>query len=247
MNNIEIENFSRSAINIIIYDILELEIVVPYLVFDYSTNPNINNGYYMHQNICGNIFTLNMNSILELKNIDDIKTVVTYGFIHEIFHMYQPISSKYKKDCNFYNQYEDTADYYTINYIYNNKELIEKRLKFKINDVFLNGIKRQLKSVQYQDIDYNQASYFAKSITGALCNKLNYNFDTLYDLIRNHSPGGIKIIFPDKRVYVVDIYYGTRDELNLLINLIYLTDFKLIYTGPYDKFIKNNCLEIYLY
>lgn len=247
MDKLEVELFSRAAINIIIQDITELDIIIPRLIFDYSTEPDISSGYYMHQNISGNIITLNMPLILELKNPDDIKTVITYGFMHEIFHMYQLISSKYKTDPGFYTIYEDTADYLTINYIYDNRELIEGILHFKINDVFLNGIKRQLKNIQYQDIDYDQASYVAKSIAGALCHKLNYNFDALYNLIRNYSPESIKIIFPDKRNYILDIYYGTSTDLNLLINLIYLADFKLIYTGQDDKFIKNNCLEIYLY
>lgn len=243
MNKIEVETFARSSINIIIQDIIETDVIIPYLIFDYSTNPNIQSGYYMYQNISGNIITLNMPLILELKNPDDIKTVITYGFIHEIFHMYQPISSKYKNDCNFYTLYEDTADYFTIDYIYTNKELIENKLHFKINYVFLNGIKRQLKDIQYQDINYDQASYFAKCITGALCNKLNYNFDVLYNLIRNNCKRAIKIIFTDKREYVIDIYYGTIQDLNLLINLIYLeNNIKLIYYK-----YNNNFLNIYLY
>ena len=41
----------------------------------------------------------------------------------------------------------------------------------------------------------------------------------------------LKIIFPNKRVYHIDLEDYTPNELNILINLIYLTDFRMIYTN----------------
>lgn len=230
--NKKIEEFSYAAINIIIQDILELDIIVPRLVFDYSVNPNINCGYYMYQNVSGTIITLNMNSIMELKVENDIKTVITYGFIHEIFHMYQSISSNYKTNKEMYMFYEDTADNATIICIRENMELINKRLHFEFNDVFLTGIERQLQYQMISNIRLNNIIYKAKTIAGALCNKLNYNFDYLFNLISNEWM--LKVVFPDKREYYIDLENGTVDELNILINLIYLTDFKMISI--------NNCI-----
>lgn len=235
MNN-KIEQFSHASINIIIQDILEIDIIVPRLIFDYSVNPNINTGYYMYQNISGNIITLNMNSIMELKNENDIKTVITYGFIHEIMHMYQKISSKYRTDRQTYMFLEDTADSTTIAYIRENIELINKRLHFEFNDIFLKGIERQLNCHHNNQISLDNHIYRAKIIAGALYNKLNYNFDYLFNLLINGST--LKIIFPDKREYYLDLYYGTVDELNILINLIYLTDFKMIHTN-FIEFIEG--------
>lgn len=224
--NKKIEQFSYAAINIIIQDILEVDIIVPGLIFDYSISPNINHGYYMYQNVSGNIITLNMNSIMELKNENDIKTVITYGFIHEIIHMHQNICSKYKTDKEMHMFYEDTADRATIIYIRKNMELINKRLHFEFNDVLLKGIERQLQYQMIDDIQLNNIIYKAKTIAGALCNKLNCNFDYLFNLLSNQWM--VKVVFPDKREYYLDMEYGTVDELNVLINLIYLTDFRMI-------------------
>lgn len=227
MNSKEIEQFSYAAINIIIKDILELDIIVPKLIFDYSIEPYINNGYYMYQNVPGDIITLNMNSISSLKNENDIKTVITYGFIHEIMHMHQFISSMYKTSNIYYTYIEDNADANTINYIMENMDLINKRLNFEFNDVFLMGIKRQLKNeTEYIDI-YSKHLYFAKTISGALCNKLNINFDYLYDNLIGTNM--LTVVFPDKREYYIDLDYGTIDELTVLINLIYLININIIH------------------
>lgn len=227
--NKEIAQFSYAAIVIIIRDILEIDIIIPKLIFDYSINPNINNGYYMYQNVSGNTITLNMNSIIELKNENDIKTVITYSFIHEIIHMHQAIYSTYKYDKEFYTYIEDTADASTIRYIRENIQLINSRLNFEFNDIFLKGIERQLK---YQDCNmalFDNHNYNSKVIAGALSNKLNMNFDYLYNSLTNASR--LKIVFPDKREYYLDLDYGTVNELDLLINLIYLTNFKMIHTN----------------
>lgn len=233
----EIEKFAMIAINIIINDIMELEIIVPRLVFDYSTNQDIRFGFYMYQNVSGDIITLNMPAILELKNINDIKTVITYGFIHEIIHYYQPAINTYNQNKVFI---EDSADYNTIKYIRDNKPLIESRLKFNFNDRYIIGIERQLCARFEEYIDFNKANYFTKTIAGALCNKLNYNFQYIYDLIIN-GPGVVKIVFSD-REYYIDLNYSTAEELNLLINLIYLTDFNII------KFEKDDrCIILKLY
>lgn len=222
--NKQYEDFAYAAINIIIQDIIDTDIIIPRLIFDYSITPNINNGFYMYQNISGNIITLNMNSILELKDDNDIKTVITYGFIHEIMHMFQPISSAYKKDKEFYNIIEDTADCETINFIKYSLKQIEGRLHFRFNDIFLKGIERQLKSVLSEIDYYNQTLYNAKTIAGSLCNKLNVNFDYIHNLITNNR--FLKIIFPDGREIYLDIPYGNRDDINLIINTIHLTKFR---------------------
>ena len=235
MNRFEIEKFSNSAIVVIIQDIMEAEIIIPKLIFDYSINPDIKNGYYISKNVSGDIITLNMNLIEELRVEDDIKTVITYGFIHEIMHMYQRINSKYFTDYNYHNKIEDIADYETIDFIMNNKDLIESRLKFKINEVFLNGIKRQLQLKDYScNLIFKNSTYVINTITGALCNKLNTNYDYIRNIIGNSE--FIRIIFPDKREYNLDINYTNQFDLNLLINLIYLTDFKFIYVRCPSEF-----------
>lgn len=246
MNRLQIEQFARSAISIIIQDIMEVDVIIPNLIFDYSINQCISSGYYMHQNLAGNIITLNMPAIEELRVDDDIKTIIVYGFVHEIVHYCQDISSRYKTDPMFYNQYEDSADRTTIEYFLNFQIEFEEKLNFKFNEIFIEGIKRQLGNQSYL-IDYDHSTYVAKTITGALCNKLNYNFDYLYNLIRYKSPGNIKIIFPDKREYNIILPYSTSDELNLLINLIYLTDIKFINTGDDNRFITDTSLIIKLY
>lgn len=245
--NKKIEQFSHAAINIIIHDILEIDIIVPGLIFDYSINPDISNGFYMYQNLSGNMITLNMNSIMGLKVKNDIKTVIVYGFIHEIIHMHQKMSSKYRTDKQFYTFIEDTADSATINFIRQNIELINKRLNFTFNDVFLKGIERQLAHTTTENMFFYSHNYIAKTIAGALSVKLNYNFDYLFNiLINGHS---LKIVFPNKRVYHIDLEYYTPDELNILINLIYLTDFRMIYTNfiGYIDGYKMNQITFTLY
>jgi len=236
--NKQIEQFSQAAINIIIQDIMEIPMVIPRLVFDYSINPNITNGYYMYQNVAGDVITLNMNSIMTLKQPDDIKTVITYSFIHEIAHMYYWISSEYKTNKHYYNYIEEVADTCTINFILDNLELINKRLNFDFNIVFIKGIKRQIKSYDYDRcIEYtSNIRYFSKMIAGAICAKLNINFDYLYDMLtRTHM---LKVVFPDKREYYLDMWYGNPYTLNLLINLIYLTKINMIHAN-YTEFIEG--------
>lgn len=238
MDNIEV--FCQSAIAIIIQDIMEIDMIIPRLVYDYSKNPNIKNGYYMAKNIAGDIITLNMNSIKELKYKDDIKTVIVYGFIHEILHMFQYINSNYFKYQEYNNTVEDITDFDTINFIRNNLSLIESRLKFTFNTVFLKGIERQLETYRIENRDNvffntndNQITYINNVISGVLCNKLNLNYDYIRNLLSLNE--NLQVIFPDKREYNISLNYGTIEELNLLINLIYLTNFKFIYIKKSDK------------
>ena len=72
INKNNITNFANSAIVVLIRDILELDIIIPRLIYDFDTNPNIRNGYYMYQNVAGDCITLNMQSILALKDEDVI-------------------------------------------------------------------------------------------------------------------------------------------------------------------------------
>ena len=60
----------------------------------------------MYKNINGTIITLNMNAIEALRDPNDMKTVITYGFIHEILHMFQYIKSDYFNDNNYYMKIE---------------------------------------------------------------------------------------------------------------------------------------------
>ena len=235
--NKQIEQFSQAAINIIIQDIMEIPMVIPRLVFDYSIDPNITNGYYMYQNVTGDVITLNMNSIMTLKQPDDIKTVITYSFIHEIAHMWYPIDSRYKTDRHMYTLIEDTADNYTIYFIENNLDLINKRLKFQFNIVFLKGIKRQLTHHVYEtSVLDDRIRYYSKMVAGAICAKLNINFDYLYNaLAMSHI---LKVVFPDKREYYLDLWYGEPSELNILINLIYLTEINIVHVN-YTEYIEG--------
>lgn len=246
MDSLQIVKFANAAITIIIQDIMEVNIVSPKLIPDYSISPDIKNGYYMSKNVTGDIITLNMNLIKELRVEDDIKTVITYGFIHEIIHMYQYIDSRYFTNSNYHNKIEDIADYETINFIMNNKELIELKLKFKINEVFLNGIKRQLQLKDYNcDIILRDSTYINNTIAGALCNKLNLNYDYIRNLLGNSEM--LRITFPDKRNYNIDLNYSESYELNLLINLIYLTDIKFIYIRQPNKDEYPFLLKLELY
>lgn len=224
----EIENFSRYAINIIAKDIMELDIIVPTLIFDYSKDPNIGNGYYMYKNVSGNMITINMNAIMAFGKSDDIKTVITYGFIHEIHHMFQMINRMYNRDSHYHNMIEDKTDVFTIHYIRNNLQLIESRLHFKFNDVFLIGIEKQIQNFnQYPDEQsFEEIVYNSNTIAGALCRKLNINYDSLISML--YRTDMLTVIFPNKREYNIDLNYDTNEQLDILINLIYLEDFNII-------------------
>lgn len=242
-----IEQFAQAALVIIIRDILELDIVIPRLIFDYSIDCNKTCGYYMYQNVSSNIITLNMTAIQELKYENDIKTVITYGFIHEIVHMFHPISSKYKTKISVYSYIEDNIDAITIELIRNNINLIDNRLNFTFNTVFLKGIERQLKYDITNEMEFKNHAYISKSIAGALAGKLNVNFDYLYKMLIDAN--SLKVVFPDKREYYIDMDYGTAEELDILINLIYLTNIRMINVKDerliaYDMLID---LELVLY
>lgn len=241
----EIKRFALSAIVIIIKDIMEVNIIIPSLVFDYSENNYIDCGYYMYQNITGDMITLNMKSLIELKNINDIKTVITYGFIHEIMHLYQ----KNIVDYNTNRQaIEDAADYNTIKFITEYKDNIEKRLCFQFNDRYMNGIERQLVFDEKTDINYyNFVAYNIKAIVGTICDKINYNFQYLYNYIYSAASSqafSLCVVFPNKREFYIDLIYGTPDDLNLLINLIRLTDYEFIKVESYDDNILIRLLDI---
>lgn len=241
----EIKRFALSAIVIIIKDIMEIDIIIPSLVFDYSENEYLDWGYYMYQNIAGDMITLNMKSLLELKNINDIKTVITYGFIHEIMHLYQ----KNIVDYNTNRQaIEDVADYNTIRFINEYKDIIEKRLCFPFNDRYIDGIERQLVFGKNANINYNNfVAYNIKTIVGAICDKIDYNFQYLYNYIYSatHSKTfSLCVVFPNKREFYIDLMYGTPDDLNLLINLIRLTDYKFIKVESYTDNILIRLLDI---
>lgn len=221
--------FAESALVVLIRDILELDILIPKLICDYDQNPNIKNGYYMYQNPAGDCITLNMNSILSLKNENDIKTVITYGFIHEIVHMHQDIISEYKTNKVYYTLIEDSADKHAIDIVRNNINLINSRLNFQFNEVFLTGIERQIKmSETIKIMEFYTHDYYCKTITGALINKLNINYDYIFNLLKDAHI--LTVIFPNKREYNMDLYYAEIEELNILINLIYLTNFNMIHT-----------------
>lgn len=228
LNNFTIEQFANAAIVIVVVDILEFDIIIPKLVFDYSYDPEVKQGYYMYQNPSGTVITLNMNYINYLKDLDDMKTVIVYGFIHEIVHMYQKMSSLYFRNSVYYTMIEDGADYYTIDFIRQYKSLIESRLHFKINDVFIKGIERQLKVKS--EVNFDNSNYIIRTLVGAISGKMNVNYDYLYGIIDDHSSNAICVIFPDNRNFYIDKEYGNSTELELLINLIYLTDFKFIRT-----------------
>lgn len=241
----EIKRFALSAIVIIIKDIMEIDIIIPSLVFDYSENEYIDCGYYMYQNIAGDMITLNMKSLLELKNINDIKTVITYGFIHEIMHLYQ----KNIVDYNTNRQaIEDVADYNTIRFITEYKDIIEKRLCFQFNDRYIDGIERQLVFGKNANINYyNFVAYNIKTIVGTICDKIDYNFQYLYNYIysaTNSKTFSLCVVFPNKREFYIDLMYGTSDDLNLLINLIRLTDYKFIKIESYADNILIRLLDI---
>lgn len=224
----ETRKWAEASLVVLIRDILEMNILIPKLVFDYSTTPDIFGGYYMYQNPSGTIITLNMNSIEALRVEDDIKTVITYGFIHEIMHMFQPINSKYHLDSSYYSMIEDTADHEAIRLMRAEKDLIESRLHFKINNDFLYGIERQLKNID--TIEFEDCNYLCKTLIGAICGRLNINFDYLYNFIISNDPDYMRIDFPDGRVYYLEEYdYDiSSGSLDAIINLIYLTDFKLV-------------------
>lgn len=246
MTNEEIKSFVQAANFIIIRDILEVNILIPTLIFDYSIDPYIRNGYYMYQNISGTTITLNMNLISSLKNDDDIKTVITYGFIHEIYHMHQEIYSNYRTNQEYYSFIEDNADRETINFIRNNIPLINNRLNFKFNDIFLIGIERQLHS-KSKKINLNIHAYIAKIIAGTLYDKLNYNFDYLYNLLITANT--LVVVFPDKRKYYIDLDYEQGDSIGLLVNLLIIINYKIIYIDFINQIddykVKELTLKLY--
>ena len=224
MNDIKV--FSQSAINIIIKDILKVSIITPSIVFDYSTNPNIRQGYYMYKNINGTIITLNMNAIEALKDPNDMKTVITYGFIHEILHMFQYIKSDYFNDNNYYMKIEDSTDYDTIKIIRENLDLINTLLKFEFNEVFLIGIERQL-HYRSDNQCFNYHDYTCNIIAGALCSKMNINYDYIRSILTKCDI--LKIIFIDKSEYSINMNYCSKNELNSLMNLIHMEDIKFMH------------------
>ena len=245
MENKDIEKFAYSANNIIIRDILKVDIIIPRLIFDYSVNPNINNGYYMYQNVSGTIITLNMNSIYTLKDEDDIKTVITYGFIHEIIHMCQFILSNYKTDKQYYSFIEDYADYFTIEFVKRNIGLINKRLNFNFNDIFLTGIERQLTHKFIgKNFNLNTHIYISKTIAGVLAGRLNYNFDYLFNLMMTANT--MRIILPDKRKYYIDLDYEQGNNIDLIVNLLYLIDYKMIRINFIDQVEEYKVKELTL-
>ena len=235
--NKKIEQWAYNAMVIIISDILNIDVIMPKLIFNYKSPTNYDYGIYMHQDLSGMDITLNMIPILELKNEDDIKTVITYGIIHEIMHLYQSINSKYKTDKNFYTKYEDNADYAAIKTVEENLSLINTKLNFKFNTVFINGIERLLKFRNMPAELYVNQRYIIKTIVGTLSTKLDYNFDYLYEIMEYSEL--LIVHFPDKSQYCIDLIYGDSEELKLLINKIQLFGFKMIHvkqTCDYDRY-----------
>lgn len=224
-----INKFVHSAIVVIIRDILDLDILIPTIVLDYDLNPDISKGYYMHQNPAGDCITLNMHLLLELKDENDIKTVITYGLIHEIIHMHQEITSQYKTNQVYYTLIEDSADKYTIDIIRDNLDIINSRLNFQFNEVFLKGIERQLKiPAIVKNMEFHTHDYYCKTIAGVLVNKLNSNFDYIFNLLKDTYM--LTVVFPNGRQYNLDLYNGIIEELDGLINLIYLCNFSMIHS-----------------
>lgn len=224
----DIKLFSSTAINIIIHDILKINIITPQLVFDYSEKANINQGYYMYKNASCSMIILNMNEIEALKDLNDMKTVITYGFIHEILHMFQEIKSDYFKDPEYHVMVEDATDYDTIDIIRDNIDLIQNKLNFEFNEIFLIGIERQLEWKTVFKYNYfKQHNYICNTICGALFNKININYDATRDLLIHNK--SLKLIFKDTREIDIDLFNCTIQELNQLIDLIYLEDIRFIH------------------
>lgn len=238
-----IENLCQSTLTILIRDIMELNIIIPILEFSYDANPNIKYGYYMYQNSNSNIITLNMKMILGLKVIDDIKTVVTYGFIHEIFHMFQNIKTDYFKDMKYHNLIEDCTDYDTIYYIRDNLNLIENRLNFKFNLSFLSGIERQLEHRMSSITEFEDNEYVINVISGTLFNRININYDYIRSILSKYTT--LNTVFPDGRNYYISLLgYDSTENLNLLIHLINIHDFKFIHIR--EEYY-NQVVAFYLY
>ena len=95
------------------------------------------------------------------------------------------------------------------------------------------------------DIILRDSTYINNTIAGALCNKLNLNYDYIRNLLGNSEM--LRITFPDKRNYNIDLNYSESYELNLLINLIYLTDIKFIYIRQPNKDEYPFLLKLELY
>lgn len=224
-----IDSFAREAVIVLIRDILDLDILVPTIVTDYNLDPDIRNGYYMHQNPSGDCIFLNMHMILQLKDEDDMKTVVTYGLIHEIIHMHQEFNSLYKTSRNYYTMIEDTADRYAIKIVRDNLQLINSKLNFQFNEVFLKGIERQLTvPMDINPMEFDRHIYFCKTIAGVIVNKLNLNFDYIFNLLKGAHI--LTVSFFNRNLFNIDLHSGLIEELDYLINRIYDSDFKMIHT-----------------
>lgn len=240
-----IESICQSTLVILVRDIMEIDIIIPRLEFSYTENPNIKNGYYMYQNTNSGVITINMKSILELATDDDIMTVITYSFIHEIFHMYQNIKTDYFKDSEYHTLIEDRTDYDTIHFVKSNLDLIQKRLMFNFNMNFVYGIEAQLQYRVPMVVDFNDHDYIVNVITGTLCNRLNINYDEYRTILWKYNT--LCIVFPDKRLFYISLEgQSPIEDLNLLIHLINITNFNFIYFEE-----KNSCIDriikLYLY
>ena len=240
-----IENICQSTLVILVRDIMEIDIIIPRLEFSYTENPNIKNGYYMYQNTNSGVITINMKSILELATDDDIMTVITYSFIHEILHMYQNIKTDYFKDSEYYTLIEDTTDYDTIQFVKSNLDLIQKRLKFKFNMNFMYGIEAQLQYRVSRNVNFSDHDYVVNVITGTLCTRTNINYDYFRSILHNNEM--LCMIFPDGREYYISLQgYSPIEDLNLLINLINITNFKLLYFQEISQY-PEKLVRVYLY
>lgn len=226
----DIKLFAYAARNEIIETIIQLPIMIPDLEFDYSANPNIRQGYYMYKKPI-NTIVLNMVAIEALKDINDMKTVIVYGIIHETVHMFQIIESRYFTQKEYYTFIEDVADYTTIKIIREKYKLIEKLLNFDINLGFVNGIERQLKYKLVSDMYLSQNAihvYYSNIICDAICKKINIVKDRLLYLISNTDE--LTVYFHNK--YTEDSVciknWSYNRQLLYLINTLVLNDFKVI-------------------
>ena len=227
----DIKLFAYAARNEIIETIIRLPILIPDLEFDYSTDPNIRQGYYMYKKPV-NTIVLNMHAIEALKDINDMKTVIVYGIIHETVHMFQIIESRYFTQKRYYTFIEDVADYTTIKILKENYKLIEKILNFDINLGFATGIERQLKykllSDMYLSPENSIRVYYSNIICDAICKKINIIKDRLLYLLIDTDE--LTVYFHNK--YTVDSVciknWSYDRQMLYLINTLVLNDFKVI-------------------
>lgn len=240
-----IESVCQSTLIILIRDIMELDIIIPRLEFSYDPGLDIQYGYYMYQNTNSGIITINIKSLLELQTDDDIMTVITYSFIHEIFHMFQNIKTDYFKDSEYHTLIEDTTDYDTIQYVKTNLDLIQKRLKFKFNLNFIYGIEAQLEYKVSGKVNFEDHEYVINVITGTLCNRLNINYDYFRSILYNNET--LCMVFPDNREYYISLQgYSPISDLDLLVHLINITNFKFIYFDEVKNY-PEKLIRVYLY